>query len=263
MDRLTIIKIGGKVIENSAHLDSLLRILATSKDKIILIHGGGKKIDIYSEKLGIKVTMVEGRRVTGSETLEVVQMVLAGLLNKNIVSKLQGFQCNAVGLTGADGNLIRAVKRPVKNGVDYGWVGDIVEVNPGFLDHFIKNGMVPVIGSLTHDGNGNILNTNADTVASEIAISMSSLYLTELVYCFDMPGVLKNMSDENSVIPEIRSSEYQKIKSTGAINKGMVPKINSAFEAIQRGVGGVLITNASNIENYLTGKPVTGTFILQ
>ena len=263
MERISVIKIGGKVIENAGHLNSFLKSFALSKWKKVLVHGGGKRIDQVSSKLGINVKMLEGRRITDTDALEVVQMVLAGLLNKNIVSLLQGFDCNAVGLTGADGDLIRAKKRPLRNGIDYGWIGDVEKVNCDFLAQLIQSGMVPVIASMTHDGGGRMLNTNADTIASEVAISMSAKCETDLVYCFDRAGVLGNTDDENSLIKEIRSSDYEILKSGGSISEGMIPKIDNAFGAINRGVTRVLIINALNIESYFSGKEVSGTVIIR
>jgi acetylglutamate kinase len=263
MERISVIKIGGKVIENAANLDSFLNSFSLGKGKKVLVHGGGKRIDQVSSRMGIKVKMVEGRRITGPDSLEIVQMVLAGLLNKNIVSRLQGFNCNAVGLTGADGNLVLAKKRPPRNGVDYGLVGDVIKVNTGFLEHLFQSEMVPVIASMTHDGEGRMLNTNADTIAAEVAISLSGKYETDLVYCFDRAGVLRDMNDESSLIKEITSGDYDGLKSEGSVSEGMIPKIDSAFAAIGRGVARVLIINALNIESYFSGKEITGTVIRQ
>ena len=263
MKKISVIKFGGKVIDNLSQLEVFLKTLSDSADQFILVHGGGKQIDELSRKLGIKVHMVEGRRITDAETLPVVQMTLAGLLNKNIVSKLQGFHCNAIGLSGADGNLIKARKRKIRNGVDYGWVGDIERIDNSLLIHLLNYGYTPVIASLTHDGSGNMLNTNADTVAAEIAISLSKEFEVDLVYCFDQPGVLKDSRDHESLIPEIRSGNYNSLKKSGSLSEGMIPKTDNAFRAIQRGVNRVFIMNTLQIGNYLTGKVITGTVIVR
>ncbi len=261
MEKLSVFKIGGKVIDDGNGLNQFLSAFSEFRGKKILVHGGGKQIDGLSHRLGIKVTMVEGRRITDSGSLEVAEMVLGGLLNKNIVALLQSFQCNAIGMTGADGNLIRAVKRPLRQGIDYGWVGDVREVNSRLLANLLEMDMVPVIASLTHDKKGNMLNTNADTVAAEIAISVAALFETDLVYCFDLPGVLGDIDDLNSVIHELHIRDFPALKEKGLISKGMIPKIDNAFDALNRNVSRVILIGATNIEDYISGNGNSGTII--
>ena len=263
MERISVIKIGGKVIDNQDQLESFLKSFAKPNIKKVLVHGGGKKIDQVCSQLGIKVKMVEGRRITDDQTMDVVQMVLAGLINKNIVSMLQRFGCNAIGLTGADGNLIISEKRPVRNGIDFGRVGDIREINLDLMDSLIGERLIPVIASITHDINGTVLNTNADTIASSVAQSLSKRYECELVYCFDQAGVLEDIKNKNSVIPLIRSSDFESMKTAGKISGGMIPKIENALLAIRGGVKRVFITNHTFVGEYLTNRQALGTLIIQ
>lgn len=263
MNKLSVIKIGGKVIDEPDQFEYFLKRIAGTAGKKILIHGGGKQIDRLSNRLGIDVNMLDGRRITDSGTLEVTMMVLAGLLNKKMVSLLQSLQCNAIGLTGADGNLIRSRKREVLDGVDYGWVGDIEEVNTALIIELLKNDYVPVIASLTHSGKGSMLNTNADTVAAEIAVAMSSGYETDLIYCSDVPGVLKDIHDPSSVIHEIRIKDYESLKKNNVVSKGMFPKIDNAFGAINRNVARVFLISSVDIGNYFDNGKVNGTVILK
>jgi acetylglutamate kinase len=261
MDKLSVIKIGGKVIDDPGQLDSFLENFAAIRNRKILVHGGGKQIDRISEKLGIPVQMTGGRRITGSDSLEVVEMVLAGLLNKKIVSRLQSYGNNAAGLTGADGNSMLAVKRPIKDGIDFGFVGDIKKVNSGFFNDLLSRDYVPVMASLTHDGNGQMLNTNADTVAAEIAVNMTEYFDVDLVYCFDLPGVLRDINDPGSVIPVIKPSDYEKLKNSGAISKGMLPKIENALNALNRNISRVILLQAGNLGEYCISKITHGTII--
>ncbi len=263
MEKLAVIKTGGKVIDNPDQLEDFLQIIARQDLKKILVHGGGKQIDRLSDQLGIHVEMRDGRRITDSESLEVVQMVLAGLLNKNIVAKLQSLHCNAMGLTGPDGNLIRAEKRKIRDGIDFGWVGDVRHVNGQLLSDVMALGFVPVIASLSFDPTGQILNTNADTIATEVAVAMASTYEVDLVFCFDKPGVLRDLNDNNSLIPEIRQQEYENLKRTGAISQGMMPKIENALDALERKVARVFLIEANKINDYFLGNKEVGTVILK
>lgn len=250
MKPLYVIKIGGNVIDDPAKLSRFLKDFAGLQGNKILIHGGGKIATKLAEDLGIQSKMVEGRRITDADSLRVVAMVYAGLINKNIVAELQADSCNAIGLAGADGNMIRAKKRPLKkvNGedIDYGFVGDVDKdsVKADAISWLLEAGFTPVFSAITHDGNGQLLNTNADTIASVIAVSMSNLYSTSLVYCFEKTGVLRNIDDELSVIRTIDPAQYQELKGEGTIHTGMIPKLDNAFDAIREGVKQVCIGHA-------------------
>jgi len=253
MKQLTIIKIGGNVIDNSEKLHQfLLDFRAIPGDKI-LIHGGGKIATELGISLGIEPRMVEGRRVTDIDTLRIVTMVYAGLINKNMVAQLQAKGCNAIGLTGADGNIIRAVKRPVKT-IDYGFVGDLDadSVSVTALDNLIKGNFVPVLCAITHDGNTQLLNTNADTIASAVAVAMSAIYETRLVYCFEKKGVLRDVDDETTLVTTIKSSDFETLKEEGVVSGGMIPKLHNAFEAIRQGVKTVYIGKADELSEINT-----------
>lgn len=248
MKRLNVIKIGGNVIDSSEKLHQfLLDFTALPGDKI-LIHGGGKIATELSTSLGIEAKMVEGRRITDIETLRVVTMVYAGLINKNMVAQLQAKGCNAIGLTGADGNIIKAVKRPVRE-IDYGYVGDLDahSVAAATLDSLLTAGLVPVLCAITHDGDSQLLNTNADTIASAVAVAMSGLYETSLVYCFEKRGVMRDLEDEGSLVPLIRMEEFEGLKAEGVVSGGMIPKLHNAFEAIRNGVNDVYIGKADEL----------------
>ena len=260
--QLRIFKIGGKVVEDEKQLSSFLAAFAKLEGIKVLVHGGGKWVSEMSQRLGIEVKLVDGRRITDSDTLEVVKMMLAGVANKNVVSKLQGYGCNAIGLTGADGNTILADKRPLKNGVDYGFVGDVKEVNQEVIQNIINAGLVPVFAAMTHDGLGNLYNTNADTIASSVAVGMAKDFDVELNYCFELNGVLKNFDDANSVISEISHSNYNQLKDDGIINSGMIPKIDNAFDALKSGVKAVRIMNSKHIVALAEGETHIGTIIL-
>ncbi len=248
MTTLTVVKIGGNVIDNSAALHEFLKNFSAIEGPKILVHGGGKMATELSHTLGIEPKMVDGRRITDIETLRVVTMVYAGLINKNVVAQLQFHGSNAIGLTGADANLIRAVKRPIA-AIDYGYVGDIHEtsVNAPALGALLRNGLVPVFSAITHDGSGQLLNTNADTVASAIAVALSAEYETSLVYCFEKKGVLADVNDESSLIGEIRAAEFEGLKANGTVAGGMIPKLHNAFEAINKGVSNVYIGKADEL----------------
>ena len=246
MDRLTIIKVGGKVVEEPELLNALLNQFNKVSGYKILVHGGGSTATEIADKLGIETKMVDGRRITDANMLDVVTMVYGGLVNKRIVAGLQARNCNAVGLTGADLDLIRAKKRPVKD-IDYGFVGDVDDVNTRELRLLINENIVPVIAPLTHDGKGNLLNTNADTIASEIATELANNFSVYLFYCFEKSGVLLNPEDDSTVIHDLDSSLFNQYQNEGIISAGMIPKLENGFRAKRKGVKEVLITNPENI----------------
>jgi len=249
--KLQIVKIGGNVINDEHALNSFLKNFSTLKEPKILVHGGGKRASEISSAMGLVSKMVNGRRVTNAETLEVVTMVYAGLLNKNITAKLQQFNCNAMGLTGADANAIIAHKRDI-NDVDYGFVGDIDKINPEMISLLLENKITPVFCAITHNKKGQLLNTNADTIAAEIAIGMSKLFETEINYVFELQGVLKNIEDENSIIEKINLKKYKQLVDEGIIANGMLPKLQNCFNALENGVGKVKIGDASLINSTTT-----------
>jgi len=248
MKKLTVIKIGGNIIDNPDQLKNFLNNFSAIKGPKILIHGGGKIATKLASDLGIEAKLIVGRRVTDEQTLDIVTMVYAGLINKNIVADLQSVGCNAIGLSGADGNCIKAIKRPVKT-IDYGWVGDLLEnsVNVESLIAFLNADFTPVFSAITHDGEGQLLNTNADTIASSIAVALSSHFETSLIYCFEKKGVLRDVNDENSVVSEIREKDFIPLQKEGIITDGMIPKLYNAFDAINKGVKEVLIGQASDL----------------
>ena len=248
MEQLTVIKIGGNVIDNSANLHRFLLDFTALPGHKILVHGGGKVATDLGISLGVEAKMVEGRRITDIETLRIVTMVYAGLINKNMVAQLQAKGCNAIGLSGADGNIIQAVRRPVVT-IDYGFVGDLQEnsVDANTLGSLLKANLIPVLCAITHDGDGQLLNTNADTIASAVAVAMSEVYETSLVYCFEKKGVLKDVDEEASLVKEIRSNEFEGLKEAGIVSGGMIPKLHNAFEAIKSGVKAVYIGKADEL----------------
>ncbi len=251
-EHLIIIKVGGQIVEEEESLRKLLKDFSRIAGGKILVHGGGKSATALAEKLGIKTKIVDGRRITDAETLKIATMVYAGLVNKNIVAGLQALGNNAIGLSGADLDVIRAVKRPV-GAIDYGFVGDINWVNAQALSELIDNGAVPVLAPITHDGKGSLLNTNADTIASELARSLCGRYELRLIFCFEKQGVLLNENDEKSVIPEINPELFEELKASGAISGGMIPKLENGFNALKQGVSAVVITNAQGISGGLRG----------
>jgi acetylglutamate kinase len=256
---LSVIKIGGNVIDDPVKLAQFLPIFAALPSPKILIHGGGKVASQLSEKMGIEVKMHQGRRITDRPTLDIAVMVYAGLVNKGIVAQLQAVNCSAAGLCGADMNLIRARKRPVKD-IDYGYVGDVEAVNTQALAQLLESGLVPILAPITHDGQGTLLNTNADTIASVIAVAMAKMYRTELVFCFEKKGVLLDANDENSLISQLNPTEYARLKAEGAIYGGMIPKLDNAFAAIAQGVSRVVIAEAVNLSG-LKAEKLVGTVI--
>lgn len=240
MDKLEVVKIGGNVIENRIALLGFLKDFAALKGPKILIHGGGKEASQMSKILGNKIQFIEGRRITDAQTLEIITMIYAGKLNKTIVAQLQALDCNSLGLSGADGNSILAEKRPSKP-IDFGFVGDLSEVNRSLFNLLLKEGICPVCCALSHDGKGQLLNVNADTIASTLAAALSHNYDVQLSYCFEKNGVLKNLNDDASIIPKMNEVEYNNLKSEGIINTGMIPKLQNCFTALKAGVKQVRI----------------------
>ena len=251
-EKLTIVKVGGAVVEDELQLSQLLRNFSAIEGRKVLVHGGGRKATKMAERLGIETKMVNGRRITDSDMLEVVTMVYGGLVNKNLVARLQANGVNALGLTGADANAIRSHKRPIKmvdgSPVDYGFVGDVDNVANETLAHLIEAGITPVMAPLTHDGEGHILNTNADTIASETAKALAQQYDVTLIFSFEKKGVLSNPDDDDSVIPVITRTLFEKYKADGTISGGMLPKIENALSAVDAGVSKVIITLATAID---------------
>jgi len=244
---LSIVKIGGNVIENQAELDKLLTAFSNLQGAKILVHGGGKLATQLADKLGIESQMINGRRITDAQSLDVITMVYGGLTNKNIVAKLQNLGSNSIGLSGADGDAIRAHKRPVKE-IDYGFVGDVECVNTSTINALLNVQMVPVFCAMTHDGNGQLLNTNADTIASELAIGMSSEYETTLYYCFEKKGVLMDITNEKSVVKHINPEIYKELLDNKIIADGMLPKLENCFHAINKNVAKVCIGDITMID---------------
>ena len=263
MDKVFVIKIGGNVIDNESALDSFLKTFAAIEGKKILIHGGGKIATKIGEQLGIKSNYVGGRRITDADIIDLVTMVYGGLVNKKVVAKLQSLNCNAIGLTGADANIIPAVKRPItKDGIDFGFVGDVDswKLEVGSLELLLNNQFTVVIAPLTHDGKGQMLNTNADTVASSLAVALSKSYNVRLIYCFEKKGVLENVEDDNSVITLITKDIYQQLLTENKLFDGILPKIDNAFDAINSGVNEVLIGDANDLLQNVTNE-TKGTLI--
>lgn len=246
--RLCVIKIGGNVIDDSNQLNFFLKEFSNIKAKKILVHGGGKIATEIGNKSGIQSKYIDGRRITDDETIDLVTMVYGGLVNKKIVACLQAAGCNAIGITGADANLLPAKKRPVKE-IDYGWVGDIEDgkIKTEAWQILLDNELTPVVASLTHDNKGHILNTNADTIASAIAVNLSLNYKISLVYCFEKNGVLLDVNDENSVVKNLNEKKYQQLKESKSLFAGILPKIDNAFEAINKGVQEVVIGNSAQL----------------
>jgi len=259
LEKLSVIKIGGNIIDDETQLSSFLKEFAAIEGKKILIHGGGKLATRVAEAMGISQEMVNGRRITDAETLKVVTMVYAGFINKNIVAKLQSAGCNAVGLSGADGNIIKARKRTATT-IDYGFAGDIDEVNSGFIGQLLSKDAALVFSPITHNGNGQLLNTNADTIAQEIAKAMSTFYEITLVYCFEKKGVLLDPEDDDSIIPVIDKLYFEKLKEDLVISAGMIPKLDNAFEALSAGVKHIFIGHAAELPQLILHQ--SGTSIV-
>jgi len=240
METLKVIKIGGNIIDDEVALDSFLKDFAQLSSPKILVHGGGKLATKLANEMQVEVQMNEGRRITDAKTLDIITMVYAGKVNKTIVAKLQANSCNSIGFSGADGNSIISEKRPVQK-IDYGFVGDVKKVNTTILKVLLENKITPVFCAITHDENGQLLNTNADTIASELAIAFAKEYSTELYYCFEKNGVLQNIQDDDSVIENINAETYQTLLKNGIIADGMLPKLNNCFHAIEHQVKKVCI----------------------
>lgn len=247
-ERLTIVKVGGKVVEDDTSLQLLLSGFASIGGKKLLVHGGGRSATKLAAKLGLESKMVDGRRITNEPMLQIVTMVYGGLVNKNVVAKLQAMHINALGLTGADMNVISSVRRPVKD-VDYGFVGDVENVDAAILSDLINKGIVPVMAPLTHDGRGHILNTNADTIAGETAKALAPFFDVVLMYCFEKPGVLRDENDDNSVISSLNYADFRHLVAEKTIQGGMIPKLENAFVAINAGVSEVVITSHTAIND--------------
>ncbi len=256
MEKISIIKIGGNIIDNEANLASFLNAYAAVEGKKILIHGGGKLATKMAADLNIPQQMVDGRRITDAATLKIVTMVYAGYINKNIVAALQSKNIQALGICGADANIIRAHKR-INASTDYGFVGDIDAVDSEKIIQLLEAGLSLVIAPITHDGAGQLLNTNADTMAQAIATAVSSMYEVSLVYSFEKKGVLSDIQNNDSVIPVINPENYTSLKASGQVNEGMIPKLDNAFEALQKGVNRVIIGDALDIEKLIAGKAGT------
>jgi len=281
MDELFVIKIGGNIIDDEIKLSSFLKQFAelfgtnneTSQHPFrgrgLLVHGGGKIATKIGDQLGIESKYVDGRRITDAATIDLVTMVYGGLINKKIVAQLQSLYCNAIGITGADANLVPATKRKVQStpsgdgGIDYGFVGDVVssKLSADAWEIFLKNNLIPVVAPLTHDGKGQILNTNADTMAQEIAKALSSIYEVSLIYSFEKAGVLLDVNDDNTVINKLNPEYYLNLKAEQKIFAGMIPKLDNAFAALDNGVKKVIIGMAEDLQNLIEGK--SGTTIIQ
>lgn len=264
MESLFVIKIGGNIVDDENKLSSFLQSFAQLKGRKVLIHGGGKVATKIGDKLGIESIYVDGRRITDVETIDVVTMVYGGLVNKKIVAQLQANGCNAIGITGADMNLITAIKRPPlgAGGIDYGFVGDVdsSQLTAGSWQLLLNNGLTPVVAPLTHDGKGQILNTNADTMAQEVAKVLSTAYDVELIYSFEKAGVLLDANDDATVIAKINPASYQQLKAEHKIFAGMIPKLDNAFAALNSGVKKVIIGKAENLSELINGT--SGTSIV-
>jgi acetylglutamate kinase len=260
---LHIIKIGGNVIDKESDLKHFLSELAQIPEPKILVHGGGKLATDLSQRLGIESQMIDGRRVTDAETLKIVSMVYAGWINKHVVAQLQALGASAIGLSGADADSIRATKRPPKNGIDYGWVGDVSpeNVNTTHINGLLEAGLLPVFCPITHDGQGQLLNTNADTIAASLAKALSQTQAVKLIYCFEKQGVLSDAKNEDSVISFIDTATYADLKTRGVVSGGMIPKLDNAFDALAAGVHTVVIGQAQDIKILATANNTKGTSI--
>jgi acetylglutamate kinase len=259
MEPLAIIKIGGNIVDEEEKLSSFLDAFAAIKGKKILVHGGGKLATRLAETLGIPQQLVDGRRITDAETLKIVTMVYAGYINKNIVAQLQAKGCNAIGLSGADGNAILAHKRGTASikAIDYGYAGDVDAIDGNFLSGLLQQGKTLVFAPITHNGKGQLLNTNADTIARELAVALSTDFNSSLVYSFEKSGVLMDAEDDRSVISRINPSSYGELKERQVIFAGMIPKLDNAFAALASGVGRVIIGRAEELPQLLTGQSGT------
>lgn len=258
---IIVLKVGGNVLGDASALDALLEAFVSLKESKVLVHGGGKKATEIAEQMGIETTMVDGRRITDDAMLDTVTMVYGGLMNKKVVANLQALGQNALGLTGADLNLILAHKREVKT-IDYGWAGDIDQVQVDQVLPLIRAGVSPVLAPLTHDGHGQLLNTNADTIASSIAVALSQHEEVKLIYSFEKAGVLADPEDDDSVIPMITPTSYLDLKREGIVSGGMIPKLDNAFDALHAGVQEVIICQATAVANLATEQFIGTRIIL-
>ncbi len=261
MEKLFVIKVGGNILDDAMAQQAFLQKFASMAEKKLLVHGGGKIASSIGKQLGIEPNYSNGRRITDEATIDLVTMVYGGLINKKLVAALQSMKCNAIGITGADGNIISATKRPVAD-IDYGFVGDINDdrVSATNLQVLLDSNMVPVVAPLTHDGNGQLLNTNADTIAAALAVALSAQYNVRLIYCFEKKGVLENIADDNSVITLINKEKYSRLLQEKKLADGILPKIDNAFAGIEKGVKEVLIGDANDLLENITDKTV-GTLI--
>lgn len=253
-ESIFIVKTGGAILEDGVKSQTLLSSFPKVPGSKLLVHGGGRKATSVAEKLGVKAPLVEGRRITDDDMLEVAIMVYGGLMNKQLVAKLQELGVNALGLTGADGNLIKAHKRAIKAGIDYGWAGDVDKVNSEFLLSLLEGGLTPVLASITHDGYGQLLNTNADTIATEVAVALSETHEVHLIFLFEQPGVMKALNDPDSLINHLTPPVYQKLKGAKKIHSGMVPKLDNAFAALEKGVKSVRIGRYDRLEDIVNDQ---------
>lgn len=258
MKKLYVIKIGGNIVDDPNKLSTFLQDFASIAESCILVHGGGKMATSLAEEMGIEQAMVNGRRITDSKTLDIVTMVYAGLINKNIVADLQALSCNALGFCGADGNFIQSHKRTGSE-IDYGFVGDVDLVASAQIASLISAGFTLVFSAITHNKQGQLLNTNADTIAQELATALTSAFETTLVYCFEKEGVLLDVNDDSSVINHISGAYFEELKSENKIFAGMLPKLENAFSAVSKGIHGVIIGKAEKLKDLISGK--AGTLI--
>lgn len=255
-EQLTIVKVGGKIVESPDTLAKLLNDFASIQGRKLLVHGGGRSATQFATRLGIETKMIEGRRITDDAMLEVVTMIYGGLVNKHIVAGLQAGGINALGMTGADMDIIRSIKRPVTE-IDYGWVGDVSHVDGEAIAKIIEGGIVPVVAPLTHDGRGHMLNTNADTMARSIACAMAHRYTTKLVFCFEKDGVLLDENDNSTIVPLLNRTHYANLKAKKIVSGGMIPKLDNAFATLDAGVAEVIITKATNLNDLSRGTHLT------
>jgi acetylglutamate kinase len=258
MQQLFVVKIGGNVIDDAGATGQFLALFAGLPGHKILVHGGGKVATQMAARLGVETQMVDGRRITDLPMLDVVTMVYGGLVNKTLVARLQANGCNAVGLTGADGGSVLARKREGW-AIDYGYAGDIVRVNADVLQKLLEGQFVPVFAPLTADAGGQLLNTNADTMASALATALAPTYRVSLVYCFEKKGVLADPTDDDSAIPHISLGQYEQLKASGVVSKGMIPKLDNAFSALRGGVAEVFICQAEALRRLAEGLDHSGT----
>ena len=264
MKELIVIKIGGKVLDNESLYQEFLESFVSIQGLKLLVHGGGKTASEMEERLGLPTKMIDGRRITSDESLEVMVMVYGGLVNKSLTAALQAKDCNAIGITGSDGNIIQASRRPAGM-IDFGNVGDVTHVNLASIEALLDAGFIPVIGALTHDGQGNLLNTNADTIAAAIATTASAKYRVSLVYCFEKQGILSDPENENTLMKHIPRTGYNNLKKNGSLHNGIIPKIENSFYSIENGVAEVVVCNPSNLgkitKSTFSGTRITGNEI--